>query len=170
MTVPKPDRTGTVAASYSRYSSDHQREESITDQQRQCREAALQNGFQLLAAFEFADEAVSGTKRSRLGGVFDCVGPFRVLLFPAHHDRSADDEFPARTITRLPTRPTSPPSAMPKSTELPTYPLLAYFGDFMGYSIAPAEPWLRPVQLNWRFPDLCQALGLQWRSYCSENV
>jgi DNA invertase Pin-like site-specific DNA recombinase len=54
-------------ASYARYSSDNQREESITDQQRKCREAAARNGHRIPPELEFADEAVSGTKLHRAG-------------------------------------------------------------------------------------------------------
>ena len=50
------------AASYVRYSSDLQREETIADQQRTCREAAAAQGDVIAPEFEFCDEAVSGTK------------------------------------------------------------------------------------------------------------
>jgi hypothetical protein len=73
-------------ASYSRYSTDNQREESITDQQRQCRErAASTNGHQISPELEYADEAISGTKLHRQG--LDALlrdaeaGKFRVLYF-----------------------------------------------------------------------------------------
>ena len=63
-----PDTTcSLIAGSYSRYSSSLQREESITDQQRKCREAAEKNQHTLLPEWEFADEAISGTKRDRAG-------------------------------------------------------------------------------------------------------
>lgn len=74
-----------IAASYSRYSSEGQREESIADQQRKCREAAEANGHRLLPEFEYADEAVSGTKLCREG--LDAMlrdaedGAFQVLYF-----------------------------------------------------------------------------------------
>lgn len=58
---------GNVAASYSRYSSDQQREESISDQQRKCNEAADKNGHRIFPEFEFQDQAVSGTKLRRDG-------------------------------------------------------------------------------------------------------
>ncbi len=61
-----PDGDNT-AASYSRFSSDLQREESNIDQQRKCREAAEANGHRIDESFEFADEAVSGTKAQREG-------------------------------------------------------------------------------------------------------
>ena len=47
-----------VAASYARFSSDLQREESNADQQRTCRDAAEQNGHQILPELEFADAAL----------------------------------------------------------------------------------------------------------------
>jgi site-specific DNA recombinase len=59
--------TSERCASYARYSSDNQREESITDQQRKCREAAARNGHAIERDFEFQDEAVSGTKLHRAG-------------------------------------------------------------------------------------------------------
>ena len=81
---PKPER-GTRAASYSRYSSDLQREESNADQQRKCREAAERNGHQMAPEREFADEAVSGTKlvRDGLGALMRAAaaGLFDVLYF-----------------------------------------------------------------------------------------
>jgi hypothetical protein len=61
------EQAGSPWASYARYSSDNQREESITDQQRKCREAAARNGHQILPELEFADEAISGTKLHRTG-------------------------------------------------------------------------------------------------------
>lgn len=53
-----PDVT-TVAATYSRYSSDLQDASSIIQQQRQCHEKAAQNGHTIPPEFEFADEGVS---------------------------------------------------------------------------------------------------------------
>ena len=55
------------AGSYARFSSDLQRDASIDDQRRKCREAAQRNGHQILADLEFSDEAVSGTKLKRDG-------------------------------------------------------------------------------------------------------
>ncbi len=55
------------AASYARFSSDHQRDESISDQQRRCREFAEGQGHTILPDLEFADERISGTKRNRQG-------------------------------------------------------------------------------------------------------
>ena len=74
-----------IAASYARYSSDDQRAESIPDQQRKCKELAERNGHRILPEFEYADAAVSGTKRHRKG--LDALlrdaeaGEFQVLYF-----------------------------------------------------------------------------------------
>jgi len=56
-----------IAASYSRYSSDLQDASSIDQQRRRCREAASRNGQSIPSELEFADEAISGTKRDRDG-------------------------------------------------------------------------------------------------------
>jgi DNA invertase Pin-like site-specific DNA recombinase len=72
-------------ASYSRFSSDLQREESITDQQRKCAEKAASEGLTIAPELEFSDEAVSGTKRHRAG--LDAMlaaaeaGKFKTILF-----------------------------------------------------------------------------------------
>ena len=55
------------AASYSRFSSPLQNEESNEDQQRMCQELSEGNGHRILPEFEYADEAVSGTKLHREG-------------------------------------------------------------------------------------------------------
>lgn len=74
-----------LAASYSRYSTDYQREESISDQQRQCKSLATENGHKLAPDLEFSDHAVSGTKLHRAG--LDAMlqaaraGEFKVLYF-----------------------------------------------------------------------------------------
>ena len=52
--------SGALAASYSRYSSNLQSDESIEDQQRECRERADRDGHHLRAEFEFADRETSG--------------------------------------------------------------------------------------------------------------
>lgn len=73
------------SASYSRFSSDMQRDESISDQQRKCHEKAGANGHMISPDLEFSDEAVSGTKRHRTG--LDAMlaaaeaGEFKVLYF-----------------------------------------------------------------------------------------
>ncbi len=55
------------SGSYARYSSDGQRDESIAQQQRKCREQAIANGHTIEGNLEFADQAVSGTKLNRTG-------------------------------------------------------------------------------------------------------
>ncbi len=56
-----------IAASYARFSSDLQDASSIVQQQHTCRELAERNGHRIPAELEFADEAVSGTRRDREG-------------------------------------------------------------------------------------------------------
>lgn len=76
---------GAVAATYSRYSSDQQREESISDQQRTCHDLAERNGHRIRPDCQYSDEAVSGTKLRREG--LDAMlaaaeaGTFQVLYF-----------------------------------------------------------------------------------------
>ncbi|MFO1004667.1 MAG: recombinase family protein [Planctomycetaceae bacterium] len=71
-------------SSYSRYSTDHQNNESVADQQRVCREFAVTLELRIPQDLEFADEAVSGTKLHRVG--LDAMlraakqGRFQVLL------------------------------------------------------------------------------------------
>jgi len=60
-------RSRSIAASYARYSSDLQDASSIDQQRRKCRDRAAQEGNEILPEFEFCDEAVSGTKRERVG-------------------------------------------------------------------------------------------------------
>ena len=56
-----------VAASYARFSSSLQRDDSIEQQQAKCQAAALRNGQSIHSDLEFSDRAVSGTKRDRQG-------------------------------------------------------------------------------------------------------
>jgi len=56
-----------IAADYSRFSSNNQRDESIKQQQQKCREHASRFGHTILPAYEFEDRAVSGTKLERVG-------------------------------------------------------------------------------------------------------
>lgn len=80
----KPRPTN-LAASYARYSSNKQFEESVVDQQRKCREKAVENSHQIAIEFEFSDSAVRGTKLHREG--LDALllaaeeGRFSVLYF-----------------------------------------------------------------------------------------
>jgi len=86
---PRRRRTETpienIGASYSRYSSDLQDESSIEQQQRKCRERATADGVSLGTELEFADKAVSGTKRERegLNALLDAARErnFNVLYF-----------------------------------------------------------------------------------------
>ena len=55
------------AAVYARYSSDNQREQSIEDQVRVCKNYASQHGIQILSEHIYADEARSGSVRNREG-------------------------------------------------------------------------------------------------------
>ena len=64
LSAPEP---GEISASYSRFSSDLQRDESITGQQLKCREFAIPSGHYIAPELEFADYAISGTKRDRVG-------------------------------------------------------------------------------------------------------
>jgi DNA invertase Pin-like site-specific DNA recombinase/transposase len=64
---PKIPLADDGVASYSRFSSSGQREESIYDQQRKCRERAEINGHAISPDLEFSDQAISGTKRHRAG-------------------------------------------------------------------------------------------------------
>lgn len=56
-----------IAASYSRFSSELQREDSNESQQRKCREAAEHNSHVIPSDLQFSDSATSGTKREREG-------------------------------------------------------------------------------------------------------
>jgi site-specific DNA recombinase len=63
----QPNDPSARSASYARFSSDMQRDESISDQQRKCREKAAAYGHSIAQELEFRDDAVSGTKRDRDG-------------------------------------------------------------------------------------------------------
>lgn len=94
-----------VAASYSRFSSDQQRDESNFDQQRKCREAADRNGHRILPELEYADEAVSGTKLRREG--LDALlrdaeaGDFNVLYFHSLSRLARESVITMPTLKRL---------------------------------------------------------------------
>lgn len=55
------------AAVYARFSSDNQREQSIDDQVRVCRDYALKNNIIILEKHIYTDEAQSGSIRNRPG-------------------------------------------------------------------------------------------------------
>jgi DNA invertase Pin-like site-specific DNA recombinase len=82
--LPSSPAPTSVAASYSRYSTDLQQAESITDQQRKCRDHADQLGLTIAPEYEFCDQAISGTKLARdgLDRLLDTARHqrFRVLL------------------------------------------------------------------------------------------
>ncbi|MCA9014768.1 MAG: recombinase family protein, partial [Planctomycetaceae bacterium] len=77
--------TQDVEASYSRYSSPLQREDSIERQQEACRQKAISNGHSISHDLEFSDSAVSGTKLERegLNQLLESAskGEFNVLYF-----------------------------------------------------------------------------------------
>jgi hypothetical protein len=83
--APSESSPDDICASYSRYSSDNQRDATIETQQRQCREAGQRNGHVIRPELEFFDKAVSGTKLHREG--LDAQmkaaeeGKFQVLYF-----------------------------------------------------------------------------------------
>jgi site-specific DNA recombinase len=56
-----------VGASYNRYSSDNQHQESIADQRRCNREAAARDGTPIADELQFDDHATSGTRQARDG-------------------------------------------------------------------------------------------------------
>ena len=67
-------------AVYARFSSDQQRETSIDDQLRNCREFAKRRGWKILDEHVYADHAVTGTARDRV--------QFQALLeYPMHGPR-----------------------------------------------------------------------------------
>jgi site-specific DNA recombinase len=101
----QPSDNQNVAASYSRYSSDQQREESIADQQRKCQEAAGRNEHQILPEFEYSDSAVSGTKLHRDG--LDAMlrdaeaGEFKTLYFHSLSRLSRESVITMPMLKRL---------------------------------------------------------------------
>jgi predicted site-specific integrase-resolvase/transposase len=79
------DDESEIAASYSRFSSNQQRDESVTQQQVEARKLAESNAHDLRLDLQFSDEAVSGTKRNRRG-LNEMLraaeaGEFKVLYF-----------------------------------------------------------------------------------------
>jgi DNA invertase Pin-like site-specific DNA recombinase len=54
-----------IAAIYARYSSDNQREESIEDQVRVCKDYAAKNKLEVVDQYVFSDKAQSGTLENR---------------------------------------------------------------------------------------------------------
>ncbi|WP_197999420.1 recombinase family protein [Gimesia chilikensis] len=68
-----------VAADYSRFSSNNQRDESIDQQQQKCQEHASRLGHTILPANEFEDRAVSGTKLES-EGLNEILPPTRLYV------------------------------------------------------------------------------------------
>jgi site-specific DNA recombinase len=60
-------------AIYARYSSDLQRQSSIEDQVRQCRDAAARNGWTVIDEFILSDKAVSGQQLAGRQGLDDLI-------------------------------------------------------------------------------------------------
>jgi DNA invertase Pin-like site-specific DNA recombinase len=89
-------------AIYARYSSDNQRDASIADQLRVCREYAARQGWTV--AEEFTDHAVSGATLLRAGFqalMHDAWMPFNVVLAEALDRFSRDQEDTAGLFKRL---------------------------------------------------------------------
>jgi hypothetical protein len=89
----------TKVAIYARYSSDNQREASIEDQFRLCREYAKRQGWQLVESY--SDQAISGASLLRPG--------IQTLLADAHPSGSTSSRR-SRSIGSAATRRTSPAS------------------------------------------------------------
>jgi site-specific DNA recombinase len=90
-------------AIYARYSSDNQRDASIADQRRVCREFATRQGWTIVD--EFTDHAVSGATLLRSGFqtlMRDALnGRFDVVLAEALDRFSRDQEDTAGLFKRL---------------------------------------------------------------------
>jgi site-specific DNA recombinase len=90
-------------ALYARYSSDNQRDASIEDQLRQCRERAAREGWQVVATY--TDRAVSGASLIRPGiqALLADVqaGRFEIVLSEALDRLSRDQEDVAGVFKRL---------------------------------------------------------------------
>ncbi|QDT22427.1 recombinase family protein [Gimesia chilikensis] len=66
-TKHRKDEAQDKAASYARFSSSLQRDDSIERQQEKCRQKAISNGHSISHDLEYTDKAVSGTKLKREG-------------------------------------------------------------------------------------------------------
>lgn len=90
----------THAALYARYSSDNQREASIEDQFRLCRERAAQERWEIVGSYE--DAAISGSSTILRSGIQRLVrdaqrGDFKILLAEAL-DRISRDQADVATL------------------------------------------------------------------------
>ncbi|WP_236016285.1 recombinase family protein [Brucella endophytica] len=90
----------THAALYARYSSDNQREASIEDQFRLCRERAAQERWEIVGSYE--DAALSGSSTILRSGIQRLVrdaqrGDFKILLAEAL-DRISRDQADVATL------------------------------------------------------------------------
>lgn len=101
---PSQARTG-IAASYSRFSSSLQSEDSLEGQQRLCREAALKNGHEIPRELEFSDEAISGARQDRaaLNNMLEAAseGQFGVLYVHSLSRLSRDLTFSIKLLRQL---------------------------------------------------------------------
>ena len=95
----------TIAAIYARYSSDNQRDTSLEDQVRRCRQLAEQHGLTVVPSLIFTDAAMSGTKASRPG--YQALlaaweqGQFQALLLDTQSRLFRDEVEAAVTKKRI---------------------------------------------------------------------
>lgn len=99
-----------IAAVYCRYSCDQQRETSIDDQLRRCREVAARHGFLVDESLIYSDSALSGTAIDKRDGYKAFVaaweaGRFDVILVDEFSRLSRDDVEQAVIRRRLRERP-----------------------------------------------------------------
>jgi len=91
------------AAIYSRYSTTHQREASISDQTRNCRQRADAEGWKIVNVY--ADQAISGSRSDRPAYqemlAAAATGAFGVLLLDDLSRLGRDQVESERTIRRL---------------------------------------------------------------------
>lgn len=95
-----------IAAIYARFSSDNQKESSITDQIADCRALAEREGYKVPPNLIFVDSAVSGTSRKGRDGAADLIAAireesFEVLLCESQSRLARDVEFYAFLSKRL---------------------------------------------------------------------
>ena len=94
-------------AVYARFSSDQQRETSIDDQLRNCRDFAKQRGWKVLDKHIYADHAVTGTARDRvqlqalIENALREKPPFRYVLVDDTSRLARDVVLSVETVRRL---------------------------------------------------------------------